>query len=138
LFLFVFFLEQFKSDEATLPARFAIQELQTPLWIAACLAGAPACGLPPRRTARLHELFSPKLFYWQNKSPMPCLMLCIMLCIMLRSPLASTASALPPGVLQSPGRRTFPSPLASRPLSTGATGGSISSSRTKTTALTGI
>jgi hypothetical protein len=30
---------------------------------------------------------------------------------MPRSPLASAASALPPGVLQSPGRHAFPSPL---------------------------
>jgi hypothetical protein len=38
----LFFSEQFKSDKPTLPARFAIQELRTDVWIAACLANAPA------------------------------------------------------------------------------------------------
>jgi hypothetical protein len=56
-----------------------------------CLFGQRAGLLvsPPPLAARLHELFSLILFYWQIKSPMPC----IMLCIMLRSQLASAASA---------------------------------------------
>jgi hypothetical protein len=38
----LFFSEQFKSDKRNLPARFAIYELRIPVWVAACLAGAPA------------------------------------------------------------------------------------------------
>jgi hypothetical protein len=74
-------------------------------------AGLRASPLP--LAASLQQLFSPKLFYWQIKSSMPC----IMLCIMLRSQLASAAPALLPGVLQSPGRHTFPSTLTAGTLS---------------------
>jgi hypothetical protein len=38
----LFFSEQFKSDKRILPARFAIQEPRTLVWIAACSASAPA------------------------------------------------------------------------------------------------